>query len=113
MTQPPVSAPAGGHEDAMRGDAPPAPLREVIEATVRERLTSIPIAEITVEEGTDRDGDPALFLRVVFDGAVEDLDIGRVNGLTRHLRARLRIIGEERFPHARFQFAADIEGAAA
>lgn len=88
-------------------------VKEAIEAVVRERFDSISIADVHVEEGEDHDGDPSLFVRIVFDAEVEDLDAHRMVSITRHLRNRLADLGEERFPYTRFLSKADFEGLAA
>lgn len=82
-----------------------------IEEVVRRQIDMVPIAEVAVREGEDHDGDPSLFVRVVFDADVDDLDARRTVGLNRHLRERLGDLGETRFPYTTFISKEDAEAA--
>lgn len=86
-------------------------VRDAIEEVVRDRIDMVRIDRVLVEEGEDHDGDPSLFVRIVFDADVEDLDAHRMVSITRHVRNRLYTFGEERFPYTTFISREDAEAA--
>jgi len=90
-----------------------AELKQAIETVVRSRFPSIDIRHVLVEEGEDHDGDPVLFVKIVFDAPLEHLDPARLSGITRHIRSRLAELNEDRFPHSRFISLSDYEAAVA
>lgn len=88
-------------------------LRAAIEDVVRRRFSNINILRVEVSEGEDHDGEPAVFVRIVFDGRPEDFDPAALTGITRHLRARLHSMHETRFPYTRFVSRDELDGVAA
>lgn len=88
-------------------------VRTAVEKTVRARMVEEFIVRVDVKPGEDFEGDPVIFVSVVFEGEVESLDFERLSGLTRHLRSKLPDIGEDRFPHTRFVSKSEFEGHAA
>ena len=73
-----------------------------IEEVVRRQIDMVPIAEVAVREGEDHEGEPSLFVRIVFDADVDDLDARRTVSITRLLWERLDELGETRFPYTSF-----------
>ena len=80
-----------------------------IEGVVRQRFDGITIEKVEVREDEDHEGDEALFVKVVFDANVDDLDPARMVGITRALRDRLFEMDEMRFPYTSFISVKDYE----
>lgn len=87
-------------------------VRRVVDEVVRERFSGVDIVTVDVEEGEDHDGDSSLFVRIVFDADVDDLDAHRMVSITRHLWDRLNDVGEGRFPYTTFISKEDAEALA-
>lgn len=88
-------------------------IRRVIEDTVRQRFDDVPIVRVDVSADDDHDGDPSLYVRIVFDAEIGDLRAEKLVSITRHLRDRLFELDEYRFPYTRFLSKEDFEDLAA
>ena len=75
-------------------------LQAMIESVIRQRLGPS-IEAVSVERGTDSDGDPVLNIIVVFDGKRAGVDAHRLVGIARHLRPRLEQQNVDAFPMVR------------
>ncbi len=90
-----------------------AALQTAVDDVIRERFPNIDIVRVDVSEGEDHDGEPAVFVRVVFQGDPGRFDPGALAEVIRHLRSRLREIDETRFPYTRFVAKDELDGVAA
>lgn len=86
--------------------------RKAIEEEVRRRFDTFGIVDIDVKEDENHDGDPSLFVRIVLDAEIKDVDASRLVSITRHLQDRLWGLGEDRFPYTRLLSKEDFEGLA-
>lgn len=66
------------------------------------------IIEVTARRKVDWDGDPFLYVTVVFDK--ERLDPEKTVAMTRHVRSSLENLGEFTFPLLSFMSKADAKG---
>ena len=64
-------------------------IKDIIEAVIRERLSSDVVHKVVVTSDEDADGDAVLRVAVVLEGKHSDLDREKVVGLIRHLRSKL------------------------
>jgi hypothetical protein len=64
-------------------------IKDLIEAVIRERLSSAAIHKVVVTSDEDADGDAVLRVAVILEGKHSDLDRDKVVGLIRHLRSKL------------------------
>lgn len=87
--------------------------RRAIQEVVERQFDTVEIVDVDVEEGENHAGAPSLFVRIVFDAEIDDVDADRLVSITRHLRDRLHEEGEFRFPYTRFLSKEDFEGLAA
>ena len=69
---------------------------KVTKEVAESQLAPVPIVDLSVVEGSDRDGEQFLRIAVVFE--VKKLDPVKVVGLQRHLRKPLESLQEDRFP---------------
>jgi len=73
-----------------------------IERIVRDALTrdfdNVEILSIGILEDEDTDGEDVLRIDVIFQGASKDVDAKKLSGAVRHVRPKLRAIGEKAFP---------------
>jgi len=64
-------------------------IKDIIEAVIRERLSSDVVHKVVVTSDEDADGDAVLRVAVVLEGKHSDLDREKMVGLVRHLRSKL------------------------
>ncbi|MCA3555742.1 hypothetical protein [Aestuariivirga sp.] len=73
-----------------------------IAKVVREALASdfdkVKIIDVRVHDEVGSDGDAVLRVEVIFEGTRKNIDAGKLTGAVRHVRPKLRDIGEDAFP---------------
>lgn len=75
-----------------------ADVRKVILDTLSADFDSVKIVDVNVQtRSVDEDG-YTLEVQVIFEGKPKDLDASEVSGAVRHVRPKLREIGENAFP---------------
>ncbi|MBX9797552.1 hypothetical protein [Sphingomonas sp.] len=84
-----------------------AALQKAIEELIGTRFEGATIDRIDFEATEDSDGDPVLWITIVFDSEMSQIKSGRMAGLARHLRPALIEQKEERFPMVRFMSKRD------
>ena len=82
-------------------------VREAITRTLREKLGLHGFRDATVTAGPDHDGDPVLFVVAHFDLVPLPFDPAITVGVTTAVRDALYEIGEDRFPHTRYEIPDD------
>jgi hypothetical protein len=82
-------------------------LEQVISDIVKERFADAVVDSIVVEPDLDSDGDPVLWITVVFASEIAELESHRLAGLVRHVRPRLIEQKEAGFPIFRFMSKRD------
>ncbi|MGU3495192.1 hypothetical protein ACLBXM_14210 [Xanthobacteraceae bacterium A53D] len=70
----------------------------VIEAVIRERLTSAEVVRVLVEHDEEINGSLYIRARVIVKPKRGRLDPGETSQMIRHVRTRLIEMGEETFP---------------
>ncbi|PJK28924.1 hypothetical protein [Minwuia thermotolerans] len=86
-------------------------LRRAIRATLEEQFENLEILSINIRDDVDRDGEPILNVKVVFDGKHRSLDARKTASFLRLMRNRLEEQGDERnylFPMVSFISKADL-----
>jgi hypothetical protein len=73
-------------------------LETIISGIIKERFPAAAIEAVTVETGTDSDGEPVLRIRIVIDADIGKLEPHRLAGLARHIRSKLSEYQERAFP---------------
>lgn len=73
-------------------------LHDVIMSVLKERFDDVVIESISVDPDFDKDGDPILVVKVIFDGTKKQLDARKTSTVIRHLRPKLAEINETAFP---------------
>lgn len=93
----------------------PEALSDDLVATIRERvenhMTGLRITDFRVTPDRDHDGDPILWLRIVYDESGEGPRPARVLALVRELRPWLHTKLPNMFPVLRFLAAQDLADA--
>lgn len=86
-------------------------LKEVIETVVKNRFPDADIISVDVLEDEGSEGERVLRVTVVFETTSQSqlLDPHRAAGIVRHMRPKLRAIGEDAFPILSFISKADAE----
>jgi hypothetical protein len=76
-----------------------AKLTKIVEDTIAEEFGNVRFLGVKVVLGHDADGDEILRIKLLYDGAPDDLDIKKVGSLVRILRPKLLgLAGESAFP---------------
>ncbi len=75
-----------------------ANIDESLKTIVQKRLKLVKVVELESERVKDHDGDPILYIMVVYEAKNDRLDPKKVLGLTRSLRQPLREIDSELYP---------------
>jgi hypothetical protein len=75
-------------------------VRQVLLDGLRTHFDTLHIVDVRVESRLDELDDDGDFFKVyvIFDGQAEGIDPGRRSSIARHLRPKLRAIGETAFP---------------
>ncbi len=71
---------------------------ETLKRIVQQQLKPAKVVGLESERAKDHDGDPILYIRVVYEAKDDRLDPKKVLGLTRCLRQPLREIDSELYP---------------
>lgn len=82
-------------------------LEKIIAKIVGERFPDAIIDSISVDPDQDSDGEPILWITVVFDSEISELGSHEMAGLPRHLRPSLLKRQENAFPIFRFMTKRD------
>ncbi len=77
-------------------------IQSLVAEVVRERLSETAIQSVKASSGVDDDGDPVVYITVVFDTKNNLLDTEKVLGLARHLKAKFADEEINRFPIFRY-----------
>jgi hypothetical protein len=70
-------------------------LTKIVEDTIAEEFDNVRFLAVKVALGHDADGDEILRVKLLYDGAPDDLDIRKVGGLVRVLRPKLLSLADE------------------
>jgi hypothetical protein len=73
-------------------------IRDIIRTLLESRFDDVEIVSVNVRPDLDTDGDPVLFITIVFDGKKKQLDPRKTSGLVRRLLPKMKEAGEEGFP---------------
>jgi hypothetical protein len=84
-------------------------LRTIIDTVLQRELGGIGFERAEIAESTDQDGDPILVITIHYRKIGASIDPTPTFSLARHLRSRMREIGETRFPHFTHLFPDDQE----
>ena len=86
---------------------------EALKKFVEKELYPAEIVDLKTEENEDADGDPVLWINVVYRTENNRLDPAKVGGLSRHLRARHGNLIADRYPLFSFMIPEEIKNATA
>ncbi len=78
-----------------------------IDSVVRAEMGRFGLVGVTPRTGVDYDGEPVIFVDVVYGPGGEPVDLTVSSQLVTKLRDRLWAIDERRFPHVRHKFMPD------
>lgn len=87
-------------------------IEAIIKDVALNQFSEDAIESVTVEEGTDFDGDPVFNVTVVLK-STRGFDAHKASGFARHIRPRLMERDQYRFPLVRFMSKADADRLAA
>jgi hypothetical protein len=73
-------------------------VRQVILDALSADFGSVNIVDVRVMDRIESDDGATLQIQVVFEGKPKDLDAAEVSGAVRHVRPKLKEIGEYGFP---------------
>lgn len=88
----------------MRTDPIDAGVKKAIEDIVRAEVEAFGMTSVHVSAGSDHDGDPALFVDVVYEDGGKPIDTAVLTRLVSKVHSRTWEMGEERFPYIRHHF---------
>lgn len=81
-------------------------IEQLVQRIVRAEFPDAQLQGIDVKEATDADGDPIMWITVIFETS-RDIDAAKTPSLVRHLWPKLRAAKEPRFPLFRLMTSAD------
>lgn len=73
-------------------------LKSEIEEVVRGQIHSGEVVSVSVDRGSDADGEEIILVHVIFNNKSNRIDAKETIGITRHVRDRLTKLGDDRFP---------------
>jgi hypothetical protein len=73
-------------------------IRDLLWPVVERELGGPKIVALNIRPELDRDGDPVLFITVVFDDRMKDIHPKALTGMVRKVRPTLLKAGEKSFP---------------
>lgn len=82
-------------------------LEAVLRDVLDKQFSGVVFDSVRIREGMDHDDDAVLYVRVVFRSD-KPLDVNARVGFVRHLRPRLRGLGEDRLPVMSFVSSEDL-----
>jgi len=77
---------------------PNAEIKDEIEKVVHSQIHSSDILNVSVDRGTDADGDQLIFVHVIFDSKAKQIDTEEAMAVRRLVRNRFIELGEAGFP---------------
>ena len=84
--------------------APAAAVVKAIREIVERETGRFGFESMKIEVANDNDGDPVLRIAASYSDRGEPVDMETLGSVTSRVRERLLELGEERFPHIRYQF---------
>ena len=89
----------------MKTDVSPDPdVVKAIREIVERETGRFGFESVRVEVANDNDGDSVLRIAALYGNRGEPVDMKTLGSVASHLREKLLELGEERFPHIRYQF---------
>jgi len=84
--------------------SPDSAIVKAIREIVERETGRFGFESIQVEVANDNDGDPVLWIAASYGARGEPIDMKALGTVASDVRERLLELGEERFPHIRYQF---------
>lgn len=91
----------------MNGAGPDSTIVRAIKEIVERETARFGLESLDVEVANDNDGDSVLRIAATYGAKGEAVDVGTLDTVASHVRERLLEMGEDRFPHIRYQFPED------
>lgn len=73
-------------------------ISKMVAETLRADFDNVRIMEVRVVGDIDFNEEDVLRIEVVFQGQRKDVDVKKISGAVRHVRPKLRKMGEQAFP---------------
>jgi hypothetical protein len=88
---------------------PKRKFEQTIEAVVKQRLPGVAIEAVESVPALDHDGDPVIWVTVIYDPEVKKPPVDRMLGMARHIQSALKGKYSDSFPILSYMSKADAE----